>query len=506
MTTVLSISNTELAEEARKHIVFLKGLHALSTTLTTPSLQSLDRYLNYWLPLLDNTGNPDVDPLIPPPDIAWLWHCHRLAPSLYEQHVLCRFRKLLEAPRNAFDFQTDKDERQDARRTRVIWQELYPGVSFFLKEANNEKEERHPKGHVNVEAFLAREIHLLQCSQRQASFLWQVLPERFSDADFLLDSVQSYIRFLQLFGKTARSSANPNKTPLIPTIPIDLMWHTHILKSLQMYNDDCTRIAGRRFHHDDSLGEDRTKGGKLDKAFQTTAYLWKTTYGEAYRGMYRGEPPDEYWTPRSVSGGHPRKQFSQETATSSSSSSTTSSSSSSATSNPQLPRKWLRVGKVHEGKPTFIPHNPKHAKKKKHYVFGVPAAGRVSMAGYYHIYTKEGWGILVDRLAFLESQAKNDYELYWCTQCVCFETQLTPNQMKEMKRREKRFERLGSLLERARAACSLQGPDHDVLTPDVISKYDLDKPEIRTGTRTNDASNSDTGWQYHQGAACGGGG
>jgi hypothetical protein len=88
-------------EESKKHLSFLATLHKLGVTLKAPSSRSLHRYVDLWLPLVhdmaiknskDITGN-----LIPPPDVAWLWHSHRLAPSQYESYVCSRFGDLLEA-------------------------------------------------------------------------------------------------------------------------------------------------------------------------------------------------------------------------------------------------------------------------------------------------------------------------------------------------------------------------------------------------------------------------
>jgi hypothetical protein len=51
--------------------------------------------------------------------------------------------------------------------------------------------------------------------------------------------------------------------------------------------------------HDDSLN-DRTEGGTLDLNFKATRTFWNQVYQEEYRvegGMYRGEPPREYFHP-----------------------------------------------------------------------------------------------------------------------------------------------------------------------------------------------------------------
>ena len=135
-------------------------------------------------------------------------------------------------------------------------------------------------------------------SECQANFLWQVSGPRFADDDFLEQGVENYYKFLLL--------KNYSSLPLVPTYQIELTWHTtHMLVNTEKYNQDCIRLHGSTFHHDDSLN-DRTKGSKLDLAFQATVQLWKKAHdGHDYvvpGGMYRGEPADIYyetkvWTP-----------------------------------------------------------------------------------------------------------------------------------------------------------------------------------------------------------------
>jgi hypothetical protein len=75
------------------------------------------------------------------------------------------------------------------------------------------------------------------------------------------------------------------------------MWHTHILASTEKYHLDNMKMNGRILEHDDSLN-DRTEGSSLNTNFEKTRSLWERIYGEEYKvpgGMYRGEPPIEYY-------------------------------------------------------------------------------------------------------------------------------------------------------------------------------------------------------------------
>ena len=90
--TVQTLNSAELVENARKHIAFLEKLHALGITLTTPSKHSLRRY-KLWLVMLHFETHEATDKIgsmmkmIPPADVAWLWHCHRLAPCRYVDYI-----------------------------------------------------------------------------------------------------------------------------------------------------------------------------------------------------------------------------------------------------------------------------------------------------------------------------------------------------------------------------------------------------------------------------------
>ena len=120
--------------------------------------------------------------------------------------------------------------------------------------------------------------------------MWQVSGERFGDTDFLKQGVLNYYRFLKF-----NPSASKQGIILVPTYQIDLMWHTHTLTSIYMYNTDCVSIMHSTLHHDDSL-TDRSDGGVLVAETKST---WMKEYGTDFvvaGGKYRGEPPTEYFT------------------------------------------------------------------------------------------------------------------------------------------------------------------------------------------------------------------
>ncbi|CAJ1931381.1 unnamed protein product [Cylindrotheca closterium] len=296
----------DLVELSKQHVGFLQTLHQLGVTIRRPSPKSLQRYRDLWLPLIYANRR---ETLVPPADCAWLWHCHRLAPFRYTSYLRREFGEdcqMLEAnPPFCFQWNndevyggslnvTDDDMNLAAERTRSLWNQQYPGERFHLQMDESDSrtilsiaEEKIDDRDLSLNGF-----DLLGSTDRQATFLWQVSGPRFANDDFLKEGALQYYKFLKL-----RKKAEKSNIVLVPTYQIDLMWHTHILSSLTGYFVDCKAIIGTTLNHDDSLN-DRTDDGPLDRAFKDTKALWKKNYEEDYfvkGGMYRGEPPKEYY-------------------------------------------------------------------------------------------------------------------------------------------------------------------------------------------------------------------
>jgi hypothetical protein len=260
----------DLVLESTKHMGFLRKMHSSGVSLQPVTSKMLERYRLQWLPLLAIDKEQTNHMMIPPSDVAWLWHCDRLAPSHYEHYTTRTFGHVLE-PRPAFVFilhESDDDGYMaDAIKTKKLWEDMYPGEPFFLQD---------PDAMAQANDNLACEDFDLAASCKcQANFLWQVSGPRFHDKDFLQEAKNNYYKFLCLGNQGLKP------LPLVPTYQIDLMWHTHILVNCSRYKADCLAIRGRPFHHDDSLN-DRTVGGNLHQAFRATSKAWEEMYGEAY--------------------------------------------------------------------------------------------------------------------------------------------------------------------------------------------------------------------------------
>jgi len=427
-STSKNMFSCNLVENATKHKWFLETLHKLGyTTMNNESMkrESLHRYKTLWLPLLNDQRQNQQQQMIPPPDIAWLWHCHRLAPRDYSEYIRNTFfdnaaKKggvmLLEAnPPFTFQFPPHVKEYYAksvatkeceegvptpeliAEQTQALWNLRYPDEPFFLpmngeneETISNNADEKKDESD-ELKSALVGGFDLLGSTERQATFLWQVAGERFEDTDFLEEGAENYRRFLQLKPLAAKS-----RVILVPTYQIDLMWHTHILSSLTNYHKDCRLISGSTLHHDDSL-TDRSDGGILDTSYNATRDLWKEEYGIEYAvlgGMYRGEPPSGYFDGKNWNSddydqiaGYNLHLVGKVGASS------TSSSTNCTT--------WaVKGGTTSNGKDAFIASNTTYRSqlanlgKKDDYVLGKVG----SDIGYWHCETKEFHTVLLTRV------------------------------------------------------------------------------------------------------------
>ncbi|KAH7921597.1 hypothetical protein BV22DRAFT_1019043 [Leucogyrophana mollusca] len=72
---------------------------------------------------------------------------------------------------------------------------------------------------------------------------------------------------------------------LVPTLDIDLAWHTHQLMAIR-YQKDCATLVGRYVDHSDKVDE-----GKQSAAFDNTYRLWEERYKAPYTHCGLSAPP-----------------------------------------------------------------------------------------------------------------------------------------------------------------------------------------------------------------------
>jgi Glycine-rich domain-containing protein-like len=440
------LSKETLVEHAKKHKIFLERLHEIGVSTSVMNSESIRRYELLWLPLVYQYSFSTDQKLLPPPDIAWLWHCHRLAPKEYVSHIRNKFGQgaVVEAnPPFAFQLQESDNQNSIAYTTRQIWNDLYPNDVFFLQEGDKEA---YGKTLIKKDATkwpLVGNFDLIASTQRQATFLWQISGDRFEDDEFLHEGASNYIKFLSL-----RHVAKRRQVVLVPTYQIDLFWHTHILTSVTNYNTDCIAILGETLHHDDSL-TDRSDGGLLDVSFKATQDLWRQEYGFEYSidgGMYRGEPPLEYfafdWKPWKCHTDwivHANLHLVGKVGASSTA----------------APTKWASpTGLTSEGWPAFIPTNTrnkaqlKSQERRTNYVLGKTSNG----TGYFHLETLDAQVILYSRVSMKIAKLKS--EIAWEQGCCGND----PGRIARLEKELNEMLKVQSILSERKNASAPRGP------------------------------------------------
>eukprot|EP00586_Coscinodiscus_wailesii_P022027 CAMPEP_0172498500 /NCGR_PEP_ID=MMETSP1066-20121228/113471_1 /TAXON_ID=671091 /ORGANISM="Coscinodiscus wailesii, Strain CCMP2513" /LENGTH=587 /DNA_ID=CAMNT_0013271793 /DNA_START=54 /DNA_END=1813 /DNA_ORIENTATION=+ len=539
----------DLLVQAKRHICFLQTLHACGITQSEPNDEMFRRYSKLWLPLLVKHQNQQnhvgdnankMTSLIPPSDIAWMWHCHRLAPFRYMEYIRENFGSEVSVldPDLPFMLQHDqqhlkRDEMREeymrgeeenvlesATYTQTLWKTVYPHEPFFINDTvcsfslENAKKKTRRYGYIG-------KYNLASSMKRQACFLWQISSSSFRSDEFLQNGVQNYHKFL-LLRNTPQCTSKDSNTIIVPTFQIDLFWHTHILTSIRDYNRDCRAITGRTLNHDDSL-DDRSEGSLLDRSYAFTAQLWKYLYGEDYAvegAMYRGEPPvdyfDENWPIRqcgdaAATGAIPTGPYLTLIGKVGASSSGVLSASASP------PEEWVEVltnpvGKTPDGEPGFIPassksrqHGVNANERKENYIFGKGSAGD----GYYHILTKDAYKIMTQRLEKRLRSKKEEMNCLSCYSCMCpikyFDTR--------KKSAMRQIEELENMISVSKARAKANRPNGIV---GMISEKKVEttknakrSSDSKQDTTNNDYYTSDGVWLFpvdlSNAAACGGG-
>ena len=299
--------SVDLEAGARDHVSFLREVHAAGLSLRSPTAEEFRRYERVWLPLVGGLhregrlGAAGEPPLCPPLDVAWLWHCHRLAPASYARccRELLGAQGSLDCPAGAFlgalprhlgDSEGDPEAGSPpaasaaALATRALWEERFPEEPFFAAPSAPPSAtgvQWHAGAHASAgggRGFgLLSGFDVIESAERQSGFLWQVSQPRFRDPAFLADAAANYGRFLLLM------KLHPSEF-VVPTYQIDLMWHTHILASARAYREDCCRATGlpRAPDHDDSVNDRSSPETKLNVQTDRTKALWAEAFGAPF--------------------------------------------------------------------------------------------------------------------------------------------------------------------------------------------------------------------------------
>jgi hypothetical protein len=256
--------SADLLVDAIGQIEFLKDVNTEGILYAGNILErALYRYERFWLPLCVNLelNGKRSDDFYPPLDVAWVWHCHLLAPVQYrkDQKKICGNIINHTCP--------SKEERlRKQAKTIDIWENM--GITFdYLSEnsVGSKKDFKHFASCIRYD--------LTAAADRQKSFYYQVSLPHFQNYDYLALCLERYKKFLFLKKK------NPNAF-VVPCYGIDLMWHTHQLNPVA-YKKDTKDVLGYLFPHDDSVN-DRTPGSKLYVSDLETRSIWSNMFKEDF--------------------------------------------------------------------------------------------------------------------------------------------------------------------------------------------------------------------------------
>lgn len=110
-------------------------------------------------------------------------------------------------------------------------------------------------------------LDLVEAAMRQSIFAKKIT-RRVPNLSDLRESGERYFQFMWLMKEM--------KSGLVPTLDIDLFWHTHQLCG-NLYHSFCQTNVGRLIDHDDTLSP-----SVLSDGFKTTKIAWKENFGEQY--------------------------------------------------------------------------------------------------------------------------------------------------------------------------------------------------------------------------------
>jgi len=118
-------------------------------------------------------------------------------------------------------------------------------------------------------------IDLVAAALRQREFATKITSAELASLDTplaLFKATTRYHKFLLLM----RRKKEGKRVPLVPTLDIDLCWHTHQLSTGE-YRKWCVEHLGLAINHDDTVGKE-----SLDNGLRETSAAWYDAYRETY--------------------------------------------------------------------------------------------------------------------------------------------------------------------------------------------------------------------------------
>lgn len=120
-------------------------------------------------------------------------------------------------------------------------------------------------------------IDLVAAALRQREFARKITSAENAEIDTppaLSRAISRYHKFVLLMNR--KNSKKVMKVALVPTLDIDLCWHTHQLSGAS-YREWCIEHLGVAINHDDTVGKE-----SLDDGLKETTKAWYEAYREPY--------------------------------------------------------------------------------------------------------------------------------------------------------------------------------------------------------------------------------
>ncbi|RAK98957.1 uncharacterized protein BO80DRAFT_386665 [Aspergillus ibericus CBS 121593] len=225
--------------------------------------------------LLEQDDN-DQTHILPPVDILMVWHAFLLNPLDYKNFGTShQFHRTLEVP---FPWGTIHNSINPTTWSYTLtsqnkqWLESSANIptDLFLSLTNTTQSTPPQPNRTPMTSTPTENDSLLHNVLRQTIFIdhmHTLMWIRSPDIEVIIDDArESYDNFVELF------RLHPGVV-LVPTLAIDLVWHTHLCSAARYTTCMMERI-GRFINHDDKLGK-----GTLDDGFERTKALFEKEFG-----------------------------------------------------------------------------------------------------------------------------------------------------------------------------------------------------------------------------------
>eukprot|EP00026_Physarum_polycephalum_P010652 Phypoly_transcript_10821.p1 GENE.Phypoly_transcript_10821~~Phypoly_transcript_10821.p1 ORF type:complete len:373 (+),score=42.54 Phypoly_transcript_10821:106-1224(+) len=238
----------DLVEYVPGHLALLYHVDRLPELTSNPEFigSAIKRYKNFmFLRSYDLAQHTSVE-------VEWMWHVHRLHPRHYQKDCERAFGRTIPSQYKPMNPQKDHLHL----------------VEHFDFHCNATKE--LPKGIQDAIDNFYPSFDLVAAAIRQRGFIAQSRAFFGCTRKDFKKFEKDYVMYLELV-----SECNPRDT-LVPTIAIDLMWHTH-MRIPEQYFIDSRNLLGRLLDHDDNI-----ESSKISESFQRTSDLWRKKFGKQY--------------------------------------------------------------------------------------------------------------------------------------------------------------------------------------------------------------------------------